>query len=132
MTGPMPPRLRAPLVIIGAGLATGLADVAVRGWATTPVVILVATVGLAAIGYWFVGGRDTDRAALIRREPDERQAQQRLQVQALVGKAMTLAAAVAFATAVALDATLWPFAIALALPVLTAAVGWARYGDRQR
>ncbi|MBB4789745.1 hypothetical protein [Streptomyces nodosus] len=38
MTGPVPPRLRAPLVIIGACLATGLADVTVRGWATTPVV----------------------------------------------------------------------------------------------
>jgi hypothetical protein len=131
MTSPISPRLRAPLVIIGVGLATGAADVAARGWATTPVVILAATVVLAAIGYWIAGGRDTDRGALVRREPDERQAQQRLQVQALVGKVMSLAAALAFAAAVALRANLWPFAIALALPVLTAAVGWARYGERQ-
>ncbi|NUP50079.1 MAG: hypothetical protein HOW97_22615 [Catenulispora sp.] len=128
----IPARLRAPLLIAVAGLAVGSVDVARYGWAAGPVVVLaVVVVGVPVVLYRW-GARDTDSGAAIRRQLDERQAFQRLRVQALVGRVMTLAAAGAFLGAVGAKATLWPFAVALALPVLSALVGRAFYGDRHQ
>ena len=130
MTHNVPPRLRAPLTIVVGGAVVGAVTVAVRGWALVPVLILVIVIGGAAIGYYAWGGRDNDRAAAIRREMDERQAYHQLQIQALVGKVMSLATATAYCVAVAVNAPLWPFAAALSLLVATAAVGWTIYRDR--
>ena len=127
MTKHVSPRLRAPLKILTAGAVLGAATVAVRGWATVPVLILAATVLVAAVGYYVWGGRDGDMASVIRHDTDERQDQRRLRAQALVGRVMTLAAAIAYALAVALHAPLWPFAAALALPLLTHAAAWRAY-----
>lgn len=124
------PRLRSPLRIIAAGAAAGAITVASRGWAPVPVIILVAVVVIAAVGYYVWGGRDSDMASSLRRDMDERQLFRRMRAQALVGKVMALASAVGYLVAVDVNVTLWPFAVALALPVLAFAVGWVLYGDR--
>ncbi len=125
----VPPRLRAPLQIVALCVTVGAVMVALRGWATGPVVVLASTLVLAPIGYYVLSGRDSDTAAAVRRQLDERQAYRRLQMQALVGRVMSLAASVAFLVAVGVNATLWPFAVALGLPVLAAIAGRVFYGD---
>lgn len=130
MINHIPPRLRAPLKVIVAGAVIIAVMVAVHGWAPPVYLVLVPFVVLAAAGYYVWGAQDSDAAAVIRQETDERQAYRRLKVQALIGKVMSLAVAVAYLAAVGLKTALWPFAIALALPALTALVGWALYRER--
>ncbi|MGI5518359.1 hypothetical protein [Streptomyces sp. CA-106131] len=130
MSKHVPPRLRAPLKIVALGVAVGALMVALHGWATGPIVILASLLVLAPISYYVWSGRDSDTASAVRGQMDERQAYRRLQVQALVGRVMSLAAAIGYLIAVSINATLWPFAVALGLPVLTAIGGWAFYGDR--
>ncbi len=129
MTKGIPPRLRAPLRVGAVGVAAGAAAVAAHGWGSPVYLVLVPFVVLLALGYYAWGGRDSDTAAVLRREVDERQAYRRLRVQALVGRVMSLAVAAAYLVAVGVRATLWPFGIALALPVLATAAGWVRYRE---
>jgi hypothetical protein len=130
MNRKLPTRLRAPLRIVLGGAVVAALNLAAFGWAAGPVLLLVLVVALAAVGYYVWGGRDSDTGALVRGQVDERQAYYRLRVQALVGRVMTAAAVVAYLVAVPLRASLWPFAVALALPVLTMGIGWAVYRDR--
>jgi hypothetical protein len=64
---------------------------------------------------------------VARRQVDERQAAQRLQVQALVGRVMGLA--VAYSIAVATGSALWLYGILLGVLVLSLLAGWLRYGE---
>jgi hypothetical protein len=112
-----------------AGAAITAVVVAVHGWGGPVYEVLLPFVVLLAAAYYLWGGRDSDAAAVLRREPDERQLQRRLRVQALVGRVMSLAAGVAYLVAFSERATLWPFGIALALPGLAAAAGWVLYRD---
>jgi hypothetical protein len=125
----IPPRLRAPFRILAVGALIVVVAVAGHGWGPPVYTVLIPFVVLVAAGYYAWGGKDSDTAAAIRHDMDERQAHQRLQVQALVGKVMSLAAAVAYLVAVSAHATLWPFGIALGLPVLTAITGWVAYRE---
>lgn len=126
----IPPRLRAPLRVALVGAVAGAVAVAVHGWGSPIYLVLMPFVLLLALGYYVWGGRDSDTAAVIRREVDERQAYRQLKVQALVGKVMSVAVAVAYLVALDVKATLWPFAAALALPLLATATGWVLYRDR--
>jgi MFS family permease len=125
---PLPPRLRAPVVFLTAGLVALAVGGATYSWASaaylSPVVIAVA------VGYYLLAGRDSDAGAIVRREVDERQAQQRLRVQALVGRVLGLAVAVAYLVAVATKATLWPWAVLLAVLAVAFLAGWLRYRER--
>ena len=121
------PRLQTPLKMIAGGLVTAAIAVAIYGWVAGAVLAPVALV--AAAGYYLWGGRDSDMGALIGHKADERQASLQLKMQALVGKVMSLAAVVAYFVAFAAKATLWPFAILLALPALTLFAGWVIYRD---
>jgi hypothetical protein len=122
------PRLRTPLKMIAGGLVTMAITVAVYGWVT--VAVLGPVVVIAAAGYYLWGGRDSDVGALIGHKADERQVNLQLKMQALVGKVMSVAVAVAYLVAFAVKATLWPFGILIALPALTLFAGWAIYRDR--
>jgi uncharacterized membrane protein len=127
----VPARLRAPLKIVVLGLAVGAVDIATRGWALVPVVILACVVAAAAVGFYVWGGGESDTAASLRRERDERQLLRSLKIQALAGRISALAAAVAMVVAVCVGVTTWwPFVVALAVPVLAAAAGWFIYTDR--
>lgn len=121
------PRLRTPLKMIAGGLVTIAITVAVYGWVT--VAVLGPIVVIAAAGYYLWGGRDSDVGALIGHKADERQVNLQLKMQALVGKVMSVAAAVAYLVAFAVKATLWPFGIFIALPALTLFAGWVIYRD---
>jgi hypothetical protein len=126
-----PPRLRAPLRILATGVVIVVVAIVGHGWGPPVYTVLIPFVLAAAAAYYVWGGRDSDTSAVIRRDMDERQTHQRLQIQALVGKVMSLAAAVAYLVAVSVNATLWPFGIALGLPLLTAIAGWLTYREHR-
>ncbi len=127
----IPARLRAPLKIVVLGVAVGGINIAARGWALVPVVILACVIAAAAIGFYVWGGGEGDTAASLRQERDERQRLRSLRIQALAGRVSALAAAVAMVVAVCVGVTTWwPFVVALAVPVLAAAAGWFIYADR--
>ena len=71
---------------------------------------------------------------MIGSRADERQASVQMRVTALQGKVMTAAAIGAFLIAVVLKATIWPFAVFVAIAGISGLVGWAIYrenGDGQ-
>jgi hypothetical protein len=123
------PRLRTPALILALGAVALAVGGESYGFASAgylaPIVIAIA------VGYYVVAGRDSDAAALVRREVDERQDYQRLRVQALVGRALSLAVAIAYMVAVATKATLWPFAALLGVLALSFAAGWLFYGEHR-
>jgi ABC-type xylose transport system permease subunit len=123
----LPPRLRAPLAVLIVGVVALSIGGAAHGWLT---VLYVAPIFIvAAVGYYIWAGRDTDTASLIRREPDERQADLRLKVQALIGRTLSLAVAVAYLVAASVHARLWPFAALVAVPLVVGVIGWAIYRE---
>ncbi len=124
----IPPRLRTPLIgLVGGAVIAAVAMVA-YGWGSLlhlgPVIVL----GPALYYVW--GGRDSDSAAMIRRQVDERQAYRQLRIQAVVGRVMSGGASIAFLAAWAAKATLWPFEIFLALFVVALLAGWVVTRDR--
>jgi hypothetical protein len=121
------PRLRVPVAVAVLGTAATAAVVASEGW-TTAIYVEVAWVVLA-VGYYVWGGKDSDVGAVIGSRADERQASLEMKVTALQGKVMTAAAVVAFLIAVAVKATIWPFAIFVALAGLSGFAGWAIYRE---
>ena len=126
------PRLRVPAAMAVLGTAATTAVVVSQGW-TTAMYVEIAWIALAA-GYYVWGGKDTDVGAVIGSRANERQASLEMKVTALQGKVMTAGAVVAFLIAVAVKATLWPFAVFVVLAGLSELAGWAIYredGDGQ-
>jgi uncharacterized membrane protein YtjA (UPF0391 family) len=102
--------------------------VAAYGWGSLlhlgPVIVLGAAV------YYVWGGRNSDPAAMIRYEVDERQAYRLLKIQGVVGRVMSGGASIAFLAAWAAKVTLWPFEIFLALFVVALMAGWVITRER--
>jgi hypothetical protein len=119
------PRLRVPVAVAVVGTAANAAVVVSQGW-TTAIYVEIPWLALA-VGYYVWGGKDTDVGAVIGSRADERQASLEMKVTALQGKVMTAAAVVAFLIAVAVKATIWPFAIFVVLAGLSGFAGWAIY-----
>jgi hypothetical protein len=109
----VPARLRAPVTMLAGGAVICAVSVAAWGWET--LVSLVPVTLVAVAGYYVIAGKDSDFAAMIRAQADERQAYRRLKIQALVVWAKV---------------TLWPFTIFLLVPGLTFLAGWLVYRDR--
>jgi hypothetical protein len=128
----IPPRLRAPALLAVAVVVAVALEGATRGWSS--LIHAPGPLGIAAVvvvGFaWWARRSDTDMGAVIRREPDERQAYVRLRVQALVGRALSMAVAVGYIVASATKVTLWPWAALLGLVVVSFVTGWLVYGDR--
>ncbi len=124
----IPPRLRAPLMMLVFGVAVAAVAAAAYGWGSLlrlgPVIILGPAV------YYVWGGRDSDSAAMVRHQVDERQAYRQLRIGAVVGRVMSIGACVAFLAAWAAKATLWPFEIFLALFVVALFAGWVITRER--
>jgi hypothetical protein len=124
----IPPRLRAPLMMLVFGAVFAAAAVAGYGWKSLlhlgPVIIAAPAV------YYVWGGRNSDSAAMIRQELDERQAYRGLKIQAVVGRVMSIGVSVTFLAAWAAKATLWPFEIFLALFVVGLLAGWVITRER--
>ena len=87
----IPPRLRAPLMMLVFGAVFAAVAVAAYGWGSLlhlgPVIIAGPVV------YYVWGGRNSDSAAMIRQQVDERQAYRGLKIQAVVGRVMSMAPA---------------------------------------
>ncbi len=120
-------RLRAPLVFAVLALVVVAVGGATYGWRTVPDMIPVLV--LITVGLFLVGSRDSDAGAVVRRQLDERQAHQRLRVQALVGQVLSVAVAVGYLVAVATKAALWPFGSLLGVLAVTFAAGWWIHGE---
>jgi hypothetical protein len=118
-------RLRAPLLMLALGSASAAIFGVVQGW--TSAVGIEALVVVIAVIYYVGGGRDGDVSALVRGQPDERQASVRTRAQALVGKVMSVAVVAAFLIAVVVRTTIWPFEILVILAGVTFFVGLAIY-----
>ena len=99
--------LSAAMIVGGGGLAA--ADAVGQGWKQA-IGVAVITV-IAAIGYYIVGGRDSDYGAMIGSKVDERQNLLRTRAQALGGVAVALAAVIGYMVAIALRDPVWPFAL---------------------
>jgi hypothetical protein len=118
----IPPRLRAPLMMLVFGAVFAAAAVAGYGWRS---LLHLGPVILAGpVVYYVWGGRNSDSAAMIRQQVDERQAYRGLKIQAVVGRVMSTGTGVAFLVAWAARATLWPFEIFLALFAVAFIAGW--------
>jgi hypothetical protein len=124
----IPPRLRAPVIMFTGGSVITVVTGIAYGWGSFLSIGLITIA--ATVGYFIVAGHDSDFAAMLRDQADERQSYRRLQMQALVGRITTLAAAIAYVAAFAAKITLWPFAIFLGVPGLTYLVGWLVYWER--
>lgn len=123
----IPPRLRMPVRVLIIGSAATVFAVILYGWVAA--LYLGPFVLVGAAGWYVMGGRDSDLGAVTRYQLDERQVYRQLQMQALVGKVMTAAAVIAYFVALAVKATLWPFAIFIALPCLAGLAGWVIYRE---
>jgi MFS family permease len=121
-------RLRTPMVMIvcGTGLTVGVG--LGQGWvAAIPVAVVVVA---AAIGYYIVGGRDTDAGAMIGSRADERQNELRTRAQALAGVAGIVTALIGTMVAAALKDPTWPFALFAGVESVTFVAGLAIYSAR--
>lgn len=126
----IPPRLRAPLLMLVFGAVFGAAAVAGYGWES--LLRLGPFIIAGPVVYYVWGGRDSDSAAMIRQQVDERQAYRGLKIAAVVGRIMSAGANIAFLAAWAAKATLWPFEIFLALFAVALLAGWGitrEHGD---
>ena len=108
------PRLRTPVGALVVGTVIAAAGVPSYGWSGPLRIELIVVAG--AVMYYVWAGRDTDYAAMLRGQADERQTLRRLKMQALVGVVMTMAAMVAFVVAFAVKAPTWPFVIFIIIP----------------
>jgi hypothetical protein len=124
----LPPRWRALALLLVAALVALVTGGATHGWKTVLYVLPILVLVLAFL--YAMAGRDTDYGAALRRERDERQAAQRLKMQALVGRVLSLAVAGAYAIAVAAKAVLWPWAILIGLLAISFVAGQLIYGER--
>ena len=124
----IPPRLRAPLMMIVFGGVFAVIAVTAYGWGS--LLHLGPVIAAGPVVYYVWGGRNSDSAAMIRRQVDERQAYRGLRIQAVVGRVMSSGAGVAFLAAWAAKATLWPFEIFLALFFAGFVAGWVITRER--
>ncbi len=127
MRTPLLRRLRAPLLFAVLSLVVVVIGGATYGWRSVPDVIPVLV--LITVVLFLVGSRDSDAGAVVRRQVDERQAHQRLRVQALVGQVLSVAVAIGYLVAVASKAALWPFGSLLGVVAVTFAAGWWIHGE---
>jgi hypothetical protein len=103
------PRLRVPGVMAIGGSAIAIASWVSSGWEAALVVELFTVA--ATIGYYVLGGRDSDAGALFGSRPDERQANVGLRAGALAGSVTSIVAVGGFVIATAVGSATWPFAL---------------------
>ena len=123
----LPPRLRAPVNMIVGGSVITVIGVILNGWVAAA--FLIPFVVIFTAWYYVLGGGDSDLAAVVLGQGDERQAYRRLRMQALVGRVLSLAVGVISIVAVAVKATLWPVLVLVGLLPLTLLAGWAMYRE---
>ncbi len=127
MSRSQPPRRRLPAIFGLAALVAIVIGGASHGWNTVPQILPIPLA--VGVFLYVMSGRDSDYGATLRRELDERQRLHRLQVQALVGRVLAVAAVVAYVIALATGSTIWPWAALVGLMAITFFAGLAIYGE---
>ena len=127
MSRRLPPRLRAPAILVIAMIVALVIGGASHGWGTVPEILPIPL----AVGVWLYvnSGRDTDYGAALRRELDERQRLQRLKAQALVGRVLSVGVVVAYVIALATGSEIWPWLVGLGLMAVAFVGGFIAYGE---
>jgi hypothetical protein len=127
MSRSLPPRWRAPAILIAAAIVALVIGGVTHGWSTVPEILPIPV----AVGVWLYmnAGRDTDYGAFLRRELDERQRLRRLRTQALVGRTLSVGLGVAYVVALATGSQIWPWVVGVGLMAVTFVVGFVAYGE---
>jgi hypothetical protein len=123
----LPPRLRTPVRMLVGGSVITVIGVIINGWMAAA--FLIPFVVIFTVWYYVLGGGDSDLAAVVLGQGDERQAYRRLRMQALMGRVLSLAVGVVSIVAVAVKATLWPVLVLVGLLPLTLLAGWVLYRE---
>jgi hypothetical protein len=124
----LPPRWRSPAILAIVAVVALAIGGASHGWKT---VLYVLPIPLAVGTFMFaMAGRESDYGAVLRRQLDERQSLQRLKIQALVGRVLSLAVAIAYVVVIATRAVLWPWAILVGVMAIAFVAGQLIYGER--
>jgi hypothetical protein len=113
----------AAMLILGTGLAAAV--LVGQGWHNATLVEVVAVI--AAVGYFLLGGRNTDVGAIYGSSGDERQQLVRLRAQALTGVVTVLAGVIGFMVQIARRAPTWPFGVVVGVAVASFVVGLTIY-----
>jgi hypothetical protein len=121
-------RLRAPAAMIVGGAGLAVADGVARGWKQAIGVVVITVI--AAIGYYIVGGRDSDFGAMVGAQVDERQNLLRTRAQALAGVAVAFTAVIGYTVAIALKDPVWPFLLFALVDVTAFVAGLVIFGAR--
>jgi hypothetical protein len=123
----LPPRLRTPVRMLVGGSVITVIGVIINGWVAAA--FLIPFVVIFTVWYYVLGGGDSDLAAVVLGQGDERQAYRRLRMQALMGRVLSLAVGVISIVAVAVKATLWPVLLLVGLLPVTLLAGWVLYRE---
>ena len=115
MIGPTDPRLVAPAVTVVLGTAIAVGAWIGSGWGAALGIEVVTMLG--AVGYFVLGGRDSDLGALFGSRPDERQAGIGVRATVLTGVVLIAVAIGGVVISSARGRSGWPF-------VLFSVVGW--------
>ena len=103
------PRLQVPGVMAIGGSAIALTTLVHSGWGAA---LSVEAVTIAAtLGYYVLGGRDSDVGALFGGRPDERQTSVGMKAAGLAGIVTSVVALGGLVVATAVGSTIWPFAL---------------------
>jgi hypothetical protein len=119
------PRLRVPIVMAAGGTMIALATLLGRG--PSRAALVEAFTIVAAIGYHWLGGRDTDGGSLFGSRADERQEDIGLRASAFAGRATIVVALAGFVVQTARGQTTWPFALLCAVAAVSFVGGIALY-----
>ncbi len=130
MMGTKYSRLRAPANMIIGGTALSAAVAAGYGWgAAIPIEALSL---VAAVGYYVLGGRDSDVGAMIGARVDERQDLLRMKARSFSAQAVGIVVLVGTMVAIALRDPIWPFALFGGVEVLAFFAGLAIFRGRDK
>ncbi len=121
------PRMRAPLIVLAGAVIAVIAGGTAYGWSSVP--YMAPVLAITVLVPYVLGGRDSDVGAAFRGHVDERQHLQRLKIQALVGRILSVAVAAGYAVAVATHTLLWPWAVLLGIFAIAFVGGWFIYGE---
>jgi hypothetical protein len=119
------PRLVVPAIMAVGGSAIAIGSWIGEGWGSAVSIGIVTVV--ATIGYYILGGRDSDFGALFGSRPDERQAGIDLRATALTAHVLTLMAIGGVVVSMAMGALVWPFLLFGVVGGVTYAVGLVIY-----
>jgi hypothetical protein len=118
-------RVQVPAAMLILG--TGLAAAVLVGQGRHNAILVEVVAVIAAVGYFLLGGLNTDVGAIYGSSGDERQQLVRLPAQALTGVVTVLVAVIGFMVQIARRAPTWPFGVVVGVAAASFVAGLAIY-----